>query len=235
MWLDVNEVRGELKIKETNYLIAKGAAIPHYRVEKLSRFKRDEKANSILNVNLCDLKKFFDTIGRSDLSEILRSRVSKIYSQCTTSGRTEFFKDPIKVINRLQNDSHKCIATLMYLTGARIGDIKKIRADMIGKQIFIPNSKGGRSRILDFSDREEALIIIDQLCRELQTIHIPSSGWQRLRENYYKDLRQTAQACGEIYTGVHAFRAIFAHERREELIDSSILEKGADQTVSEEL
>ncbi len=219
--------RGVNKIFKVNETI-----VMNYFNERKIAYNLSEKT---IKVNLCALEKFFKTIGRKDLADTLRSRFSEIYSQGSAPGRTEFFGDPMKVIGLLKDNCNKCIATLMYLTGARIGDVKKIRTDMIGKQIFIPNSKGGRSRILDFSDREDALIIIDQLCAELQTIHIPGSGWQQLRENYYKDLRQAAQACGEIYTGAHAFRASYAHERREDLIDCDIAEKEADQTVSEEL
>lgn len=190
---------------------------------------------STIKVNLCATEKFLGAIGRGELAEMLRSRYSEIYSQGTAPGRTEYFGDPKKVIDRLKNDYHRCIAKLQYLSGARIGDVKKIRTDMVGKQIFIAKSKGGRPRKLDFSEREEALRLVDQLCDELQGVHIPNLGWKQLRESYYKDLKQAVKASKEIYTGAHAFRANYAHERREQLIDSGISEKEADKIVSEEL
>lgn len=187
-----------------------------------------------IKLNLCAIKKFLRAIGRSDLVDILEVRFSEVYSKGAASGRTEYFSNPLKVIQCLKDDAHKRIAELQLLTGARIGDVKKIQTNTLFKQVIIIGSKGGRDRVLDFSDREGVFERIDRLCQELK-VDINQRGWENLRKGYYVDLRHSVQKCGEIYTGAHAFRANYAHDRREELIDRGLSEKEADKIVSEEL
>lgn len=218
--------RGTNKIFKINETI-----VMNYFNERKIAYNLSEKT---LKVNLCALEKFFKTIGRNDLAEVLRKRFSEIYSQGSAPGRTEYFGNPEQVINNLKDEAHRRIAELQYLTGGRIGDVKKTKTNMLLKQVIIPKSKGGKSRVLDYSDREEALQRIDKLCVELE-VDIKQRGWQNLRKGYYTDLRQAVQRAGEIYSGAHAFRASYARERREELIDSDIVEKEADKIVSEEL
>lgn len=187
-----------------------------------------------LKTNLSALKKFLNAIGRSGLVEALGESYSNIYSQGTASGRTEYFADPERVIQNLKDDAHRRIAELQLWTGARIGDVKKIQISMLFKQVIIMGSKGGRDRVLDFSDREHVLARIAQLREELQS-DIKQRGWKALRKGYYDDLRSAVQRCREIYSGSHAFRANYAHERREELLEKGLTEKEADKLVSEEL
>lgn len=218
--------RGANKIFKINETI-----LMNYFNERKTAYNLSEKT---IKVNLCALEKFFKTIGRNDLAEVLRNRFTEIYSSGSAPGRTEYFGNPEQVINNLKDEAHRRIAELQYLTGGRIGDVKKTKTNMLLKQVIIPKSKGGKNRVLDYSDREEALQRIDKLCVELEA-YIVQRGWQNLREGYYTDLRQAVQRSGEIYSGAHAFRASYARERREELIDKELSEKEADKIVSEEL
>lgn len=108
------------KSKSVNkiYKIDEAIVLGFFQERKIA-YNLSEKT---IKVNLCALEKFLEAIGRGELAEMLRSRFSEIYSQGSAPGRTEFFGDPMKVIGLLKDNCNKCIATLMYLTGARIGD-----------------------------------------------------------------------------------------------------------------
>ena len=228
----VKEFVGYCKSKGVNkiYKIDEAILLVFFQERKIA-YNLSEKT---IKVNLCALENFFDTIGRSDLTEILRSRFTEIYSQGAASGRTEYFGNPEQVIKNLKEEAHRHIAELQYLTGGRIGDVRKIKTNMLFKEVIIDKSKGGKNRRIDYSDREQVLERIDRLCKEL-AVDIIQRGWQSLREGYYTDLRQAVKFSGEIYSGAHAFRASYARERRDDLINRGVIVKDADLLVSKEL
>jgi len=185
-----------------------------------------------LKVNTSALEKFFDAVGRSDISDRLRQDYQEIYSQGNPSGRALPFAEPMKVIESLKDPAHRIVAELQYLTGARVGDVKKI--EVIGDKVVIESSKGGRDRVLDFSDRLDKLERIKELKAELDRF-IQEKGWKDIRESYYDDLRETCKRLGEVYTGAHAFRVNYAIERFEELKATGLNDREADRVLTQEL
>ena len=199
----------------------------------------DEKAQrgvseKTLKVNTCALEKFFDAVGRADISDKLREDYQEIYSQGRSPGRALPFSNPQRVIENLKDPAHRIVAELQYLTGARIGDIKKIEVDSESSKVFIWGSKGGRDREIDFSDRLDRFERVKELYRELRR-YIEERGWKEIRESYDEDLKQAVKKSGEVYTGSHAFRVSYAVERFEELKVKGLSDGEADSILTREL
>lgn len=185
-----------------------------------------------LKLNMSALEKFADVVGRKDIAEQLRRDYTELYTKGRSAGRALPFTDPKAVIEKLKGDANRIVAELQYLTGARVGDVKKIRVE--GNKVIIEGSKGGRSRVLDFSDRAEKLQRIAELTRELDRC-IKETGWKNIRVSYYVDLKQAVQKSGEVYTGAHAFRVNYAAGRFQELIEKGYSEQEADRLLTREL
>jgi len=196
--------------------------------------KAEYVTEKTMKINMCALEKFFEAVGRQDLSNELRNDFQELYSMANPSGRALPFSDPQSVIDRLKDTSHQLVAELQYLTGARVGDVPKISVDMETQSVRIEGSKGGRDREIDFSDRTDKLERVAELKAELDK-HIAERGWQDIRESYYNDLKQAVQSVGEVYSGSHAFRVTYAVERWEELREQGYTEKEADQQLTQEL
>ena len=187
-----------------------------------------------LKVNASALRKFFETVGREDIAERIGEDYQEIYSKGRAPGRALAFAHPERVISLLKEDVHKVIAELQLLTGARIGDVKKIQVLSEEKKVVITKSKGGRTREIDYSDRPEKFDRIKELVGELRE-YLKDSSWSSVRESYYKDLRQAVYRSGEIYTGSHAFRVNYVKERLRELRERGYSEKEALQIIEYEI
>jgi len=187
-----------------------------------------------LKVNASALRKFFETVGREDIAKRIGEDYQEIYSKGRAPGRALAFAHPERVISLLKEDVHKVIAELQLLTGARIGDVKKIQVLPEEKRVVITKSKGGRTREIDYSDRPEKFERIEKLVGELQE-YLKGSSWSSVRESYYRDLRQAVCRSGEIYTGSHAFRVNYVKERLRELRERGYSEKEALQIIEYEI
>jgi len=187
-----------------------------------------------LKVNASALRKFFETVGREDIAERIGEDYQEIYSKGRAPGRALAFAHPERVISLLKEDVHKVIAELQLLTGARIGDVKKIQVFPEEKKVIITKSKGGRTREIDYSDRPEKFERIKELVGELRE-YLKGSSWSSVRESYYRDLRQAVYRSGEIYTGSHAFRVNYVKERLRELRERGYSEKEALQIIEYEI
>jgi len=205
--------------------------VREYLEEKIDRGVSEKT----LKVNMSALRKFFGAVGRDDIAKKIGEDYQEIYSQGRPSGRALPYTNPQKVIENLRDDAHKVVAELQYLTGARVGDVKKIEVDTEKRVVRIEKSKGGRDREIDFSDRPERFERIKALKEELDR-HMEERGWKEIRETYYEDLREACKKTGEVYTGSHSFRVNYAQERFEELTEErGLSDKEADQTITEEL
>jgi len=188
-----------------------------------------------LKVNLCAMQKFFDATGKHDLSSHLREKFADFYSQASPSSRTMPFDNPVRVIAAIRSEPHRLVAELQYLTGARIGDIKKITVNVQDKTVSILGSKGGRDRVISYSDREDKFQRICELTSIFDNAK-KDQGWDNIRRTYYSDLRNAVKSCNEIYTGAHAFRSSYAAERIEELTEQNGLsDQAAERILTEEL
>ena len=203
--------------------------VEKYLAEKASRY-----TEKTLKVNASALRKFFETVERQDLAEYIKENYRDFYSKAMSSNRSLAFSNPDRVIFYLKGDAHKAMAKLQLLTGARVGDIKKISIDEKNKKVIIHKSKGGKTREINYEGKEKEFEEIKALKKELDT-YIKKEGWKTLRESYYPDLRHAVQKAGEIYTGAHAFRVNYVKNRFIELKELGYEEKEALQIIENEI
>lgn len=187
-----------------------------------------------LKLNMSALEKFFEAVGRKDISESLRRDYTEIYSKGRYNGRALPFDKPREVISKIKQTEYRVMAELQYLIGARLGDLKKIRIDDERKVVIIERSKGGKTREIDYRDRPEKFQRIKELKQKLDE-YIKEKGWSKLRKEYPEAVRYVAKLLGEIYTGTHAFRVNYAQERYKELTGRGISESVALKIVTREL
>jgi hypothetical protein len=132
-------------------------------------------------------------------------------------GDNDRYSNPDRIIENLHkiNETSAAIAELQRLTGARIGDVKKIHIDEDNKRVFIEHSKGGRDRYVyydyfqeDFEKVKHYKEVLDRTLQEKQ--------FSEIREKqYYDDLRKACRKADEPYHGSHPFRYEFAQSRYE--------------------
>jgi len=124
-----------------------------------------------------------------------------------------------RIIENLKkiDETSYAIAELQRLTGARIGDVKKLTIDEENKRVFFPRSKGGRDRFVYF-DRSPDEFEKVKKCKEVLDRALEEKRFSEIRENeYYQALRKACRKVDEPYHGSHAFRFEFAQERHKEI------------------
>jgi len=129
------------------------------------------------------------------------------------------YNRPDVIIDNLHriNPVAEAIAQLMRLTGARIGDVKKIQIDEENKKVIIERSKGGRDRAVYFDYFEKDFEKVKEY-KEVLDRALEEKRFSDIRKNeYYNDLRKACRKSGELYHGSHAFRYEWA-QRREEVL-----------------
>jgi len=113
------------------------------------------------------------------------------------------------------SETSEAIAELQRLTGARIGDVKKIQIDEENRRVFIKKSKGGRNRYVYFDRFPEEFERVKQYKETLDEA-LKEKSFSEIRKNeYYKDLKKACRQAHDVYHGAHAFRYEFAQERYE--------------------
>ncbi len=182
-----------------------------------------------LKVNMSALGKYFETLDRKDISQAIKRDFTDIYSKARPSGGAEPFTNPQRVIDGLRDERFKAVATLQYLTGARLGDVKKININ--GNVITIERSKGGKTReVITDIDRleriERAHNVIKSLSRE---------EWDKVRKEYPNEVHAVCVKLGERYTGTHAFRVNWAQEEYKRLTANGMSDETALKVISQEL
>lgn len=210
-----------------------------YLLEKAQRITEET-----MKTNLAALKKYFSTSPwkeRKELSEMLDSGYHLLVSLSKPGGMAKPFSDPEKVIEKLSEPEARAIALIQYLSGGRIDDVPKVvegiknRTEGEPALISIRRSKGGRNRLLDFTDRPEMF----EKLREAVAILSPKiqeKGWKKVKEDHYRALKRAVSSLGETYTGSHAFRVNYAQRFFHELVHvRGLSEKEALQRITKEL
>jgi hypothetical protein len=125
-----------------------------------------------------------------------------------------------RIIENLKkiDETSYAIAEIQRLTGARIGDVKKLMIDEKNQRVFFPRSKGGRDRWVYFDRFQEDFEKVKE-CKEILDRALEEKRFSEIRENeYYNNLRKACRKADDIYHGAHAFRYEFAQERHKEII-----------------
>ncbi len=224
-------------IKRVNQV--KGKQLIDYLLEKAQRVTEET-----MRTNIAALKKYFLTSPwkeGEELSEILDSNYHLFLSLSKPGGMAKPFSDPEKVIEKLSEPESRAIALIQYLSGGRIDDVPKVVEGLKSWRkgdpvlISIRGSKGGRDRLLDFSDRPDMFEKIREAVAILSP-RIQEKGWRKVKEDHYRPLRRAVLACGETYTGSHAFRVNYAQRFFHELVQvRGLSEKEALQRIAKDL
>jgi hypothetical protein len=125
-----------------------------------------------------------------------------------------------RIIENLKkiDETSYAIAEIQRLTGARIGDVKKLMIDEKNQRVFFPRSKGGRDRWVYFDRFQEDFEKVKE-CKEILDRALEEKRFSEIRENeYYNNLRKACRKADDIYHGSHAFRYEFAQEKYKEII-----------------
>jgi integrase len=216
--------------------------ISHIEAHFENLLDNDDTENTI-EVNASALNKFFYAFNRDDLIAYINENRYLWVSSATPSCRTTPFGDPDRVISFMKGDAYKAGATIQKETGARAADIKKVVESVLSNPssniIYIRKSKGGRDRMIDFSDRPDELKLVRQAVYTIDKHFTETkTNWSQFLKEYTKEVHRAAVKAGEIYCGPHAFRANYAEMRYETMItdkEDKQQEKAVLKKITEEL
>jgi len=123
------------------------------------------------------------------------------------------------------DETSYAISQIQRLTGARIGDVKKLMVDEENKRVFFPRSKGGRDRFVYFDRFPDEFEMVKKN-KEILDKALEERQFSEIRENeYYQALRKACRKSHEVYHGSHAFRYEFAQQRYKEIIQWTVREQ----------
>jgi len=171
-------------------------------------------AQNTLEIHISALNKILGTIN-PEIREYFTPENRARWRDGVEKGDNDRYNNPDKIVENLKkiDETSHAIAQLQRLTGARIGDVKKITIDEENKRVFIEKSKGGRDRYVyfdrfqeDFEKVKEYKEVLDEALKEKKFSEIRE-------EEYYQNLRKACRKAGEPYRGAHSFRYEWAQER----------------------
>ena len=188
----------------------------------VDRYFEKQKANGLaqntLERHISALNKILPPIN-PDIKEYFNSDNRARWRDGVPKQDCDRYNNPDRIIENLRkiDETSAAIAELQRLTGARVGDIKKLMIDEENQRVYIPRSKGGRNRTIyfdrfqeDFEKVKEHKEIVDRALQEKK--------FSEIRENqYYEDLKKACRQAHEPYHGAHAFRYEFAQSLYEKI------------------
>jgi len=141
------------------------------------------------------------------------------WRDCVSAATCDRYNNPDRIVENLKkiDETSAAIAELQRLTGARIGDIKKLQIDEENQRVYIPRSKGGRDRFVYFDRFQEDFEKVKQY-KEIVDKALEERRFSDIRQNqYYEDLKKACRQSHEPYHGSHAFRYEFAQSLYEKI------------------
>jgi len=191
----------------------------YYCVDKyFEKQKQEGLAQNTLEIHISALAKVLPAI-KPEIKEYFTAESRSRWRDGEAVGDNDRYNNSSKVLENLRkiDETSYVVAKLQLLTGARIGDVKKITVDEEGKKIKIEGSKGGRDRSVYYDHFPKEFEEVKQLKEKLDDI-LREKKFSEIRENeYYDNLRRACRKSDEIYRGAHAFRYEFAQQREERI------------------
>jgi len=175
-------------------------------------------AQNTLEIHISALAKILP-VTHPEIKEYFTSDVRACWRDGVPVGDNDRYSDSAKVLENLRkvDETSYVIARLQLLTGARVGDVKKLMVDEENKRVFVSGSKGGRNRWVYFDKFPEQFEEVKELKQKLDDI-LQEKKFSEIRENeYYDNLRRACRKSDEIYRGGHAFRYEWAQEKHKEI------------------
>jgi len=178
--------------------------------------KEQGLAQNTLEIHISALNKVLGTI-EPEIKEYFTSENRARWRDGVEKGDNDRYNDPDRVVERLHtvSETSAAIAELQRLTGARIGDVKKLTIDEENMKVHIEGSKGGRDRDIYFDYFPEQFEKVKEY-KEIVNDALKEKRFSEIRkEEYYDDLREACRKAGEPYRGSHSFRYEWAQDRYE--------------------
>ena len=179
-------------------------------------FEREKErglAQNTLEIHISALHKVLTAVN-PEIDEYFNSDNRARWRDGVAAGDNDRYNNPDRIIENLRkiDEVSAAISELQRLTGARVGDVKKLVIDEDNKRVFIPKSKGGRDRTVYFDKFEEKFEKVKEY-KEILDRALEEKKFSEIRENeYYDNLRKACRKSGEVYHGSHPFRYEFAQE-----------------------
>jgi len=173
-------------------------------------------AKSTLEVHISAMNKVLGTI-EPEIKGYFTPENRARWRDGVEKGENDRYNRPDVIVENLRkiDETSAAIAGLQRLTGARIGDIKKIKIDEENQRVYIPRSKGGRDRYVYFEYFPEQFERVKEY-KEVVDEALKEKKFSDIREDeYYQNLRKACRKAGEPYRGSHPFRYEWAQDRYE--------------------
>jgi len=189
-------------------------------VDKYFEYQRDvEKlSQSSLEKHISVLRKVLPPV-RPEAREFFTPENRMKWRDGVAKLEGDRYNRPYKIVENLRNigEIYEAIAQLQRLTDARIGDVKRIQIDEENLRVYIPRSKGGRSRYVYFDHFKEDFEKV-KYYKEVLDKALEERSFSDIRKNeYYRALERACEKAQEPYHGSHPFR-YEAVQRRYEVI-----------------
>lgn len=224
-------VKGFIKYIRQTFNINRVDRINEEHLKSYINYKINKKVSEkTMKINLSALKKYFLCFDRHDLAKHIDYNYQEYYNKCVSYKQCE----PIpqtqidKVINAIdkKNKLFGAMARVQLHTGARLGDIKKFGYDKKQYKLVIYNSKGGKTRELDYSDRKD---IFDKVISDIKLIkealidptRFGYKNAKSIRKQYARCISNTTKELLEEKFTTHSLRYDYAVNRSLELKDVS--------------
>jgi integrase len=179
-----------------------------------------ERVENTLQVNMCALRKFFNGCNRPDLRDQLADDFPRFKELAQPGGTIHAFDNLERLIEQITKRAElsAVIVKLQYITGARIHEVRTM--ELGETTITIHKGKGGRKRVLDFSNRLDELAEVKNLIIRLEEL-AQGIDWQAYCQDkhspYQGHVKAACRSLRDIYAGAHGLRANHAQELRKKL------------------
>jgi len=177
--------------------------------------KEKQKSESTLKIHISALSKVLGTISPDFVKEYFTPINRSRWRDGVVKGDNDRYNNPDKVVENLKsiNETAYIVSELQRLTGARVGDVKKIMIDEQNTRVFIQKSKGGRNRFVYYDRFRDDFERVKELKEKLDKV-LEERRFSEIREQeYYNSLRKACRQAHEPYRGSHSFRYEWAQER----------------------
>jgi hypothetical protein len=187
----------------------------YYCIDKYFEKQVEERelAQNTLEIHISALYKVLGEI-KPGIREYFTPENRARWRDGIPAGDNDRYNNPEKIIENLRkiDETSYTIAQLQRLTGARIGDVKKIEIDEDNKKVIIRDSKGGRSRSIYYDYFPEQFEKVKEYKEKLDRV-LEEKKFSEIREDkYYDDLRRACRKAEEPYRASHPFRYEWAQE-----------------------
>jgi hypothetical protein len=177
------------------------------------QIEEKELAQNTLEIHISALYKVLGEV-KPGIREFFTPEARARWRDGIPAGDNDRYNDPEKIIENLRkiDETSYTIAQLQRLTGARVGDVKKIEIDEEHKRVDIKDSKGGRNRSIYYDYFPQEFEKVKEYKEKLDRI-LEERSYSDIRENqYYDDLRRACRKAQEPYRASHPFRYEWAQE-----------------------